>query len=206
MFYEPHLDHLDVLPQHRDADLHPDLALLLSTSGSTGEQKLVRLSHSNLLSNAGAICTHLGLTRQDRAPTGLPMAYSFGLSIINSNLHAGASLLVTDKSLINADFWGDVRRHPVHQLFRCSRAVQTSGKNRPLSPRTAKPAICDAGGGRLHADQVEKLARRGQSEGWNFFVMYGQTEAAPRMAYLPPSRPFPIPAVSAAPFPVADWN
>lgn len=45
-------DHLDVLPQHRDADLHPDLALLLSTSGSTGEQKLVRLSHSNLLSIA----------------------------------------------------------------------------------------------------------------------------------------------------------
>ena len=30
-------------------ELHPDLALLLSTSGSTGAPKLVRLSHRNLV-------------------------------------------------------------------------------------------------------------------------------------------------------------
>ncbi|MBO6729001.1 MAG: AMP-binding protein [Maricaulis sp.] len=185
--YEPHLDHLDVLPQHRDADLHPDLALLLSTSGSTGEQKLVRLSHSNLLSNAGAICTHLELTRQDRAPTGLPMAYSFGLSIINSNLHAGASLLVTDKSLIDADFWGDVRRHQCTSFSGVPEQFKLLEKTGLFPRELPSLRYVTQAGGRLHADQVEKLARRGQSEGWNFFVMYGQTEAAPRMAYLPPS-------------------
>ena len=35
-------------------DLHPDLALLLTTSGSTGSPKLVRLSRDNLRSNARA--------------------------------------------------------------------------------------------------------------------------------------------------------
>ena len=38
-------------------DLHPDLALLLSTSGTTGSPKLVRLSHDNLVANATAIAS-----------------------------------------------------------------------------------------------------------------------------------------------------
>src|SRR5262245_9459094 len=38
--------------------LHPDLALLLSTSGSTGSPKLVRLSHENLQANAESIATY----------------------------------------------------------------------------------------------------------------------------------------------------
>ena len=40
-------------------DLHPDLALLLSTSGSTGSPKLVRLSAANVQANAEAIAEYL---------------------------------------------------------------------------------------------------------------------------------------------------
>jgi len=67
-------------------DLHPDLALLLSTSGSTGSPKLVRLSHDNLRSNAASIASYLRLTPDDRAATSLPLHYCYGLSVINSHL------------------------------------------------------------------------------------------------------------------------
>ena len=49
--------------RHRPThDLHPDLALLLSTSGSTGSPKLVRLSRTNLTANAEAIATYLDIS------------------------------------------------------------------------------------------------------------------------------------------------
>lgn len=56
-------------------DLHPDLALLLSTSGSTGSSKLVRLSHRNLQANDESIAQYLRITRDDRAATTLEMQY-----------------------------------------------------------------------------------------------------------------------------------
>ncbi|OPE45690.1 AMP-binding protein, partial [Mycolicibacterium diernhoferi] len=52
------VDRRRTVPRH---DLHPDLALLLSTSGSTGSPKLVRLSYENLDSNAKAIAQYLGI-------------------------------------------------------------------------------------------------------------------------------------------------
>src|SRR5690606_29954852 len=53
-------------------DLHPELAMLSSTSGSTGSPKLVRLSAGNLVSNAAAIASYLDLGPDSRALTSLP--------------------------------------------------------------------------------------------------------------------------------------
>ncbi|MER8369861.1 AMP-binding protein [Mesorhizobium sp. M1378] len=52
--------------------LHPDLAVLLSTSGSTGLGKFVRLSEKNISANAEAIVQYLGLTISDRGALILP--------------------------------------------------------------------------------------------------------------------------------------
>lgn len=89
-------------PQHL---LHPDLALLLSTSGSTGSPKLVRLSHANLLGNAAAIAAALSLSGQDRGITSLPLHYCYGLSVLHSHLHAGASVLLSGHSVLDEAFW-----------------------------------------------------------------------------------------------------
>ena len=88
---------IDILPKN--------LSLLLTTSGSTGSPKLVRLSEENLESNAYSIIKYLNITSSERAITSLPMYYSYGLSVINSHLLAGATLLLTDKSYIQRDFW-----------------------------------------------------------------------------------------------------
>ncbi|MGN6575029.1 MAG: AMP-binding protein [Nocardioides sp.] len=94
-------------------DLHPDLALLLSTSGSTGSPKLVRLSHENLAANAEAIADYLAIRPSDVAATTLPMHYCYGLSVINSHLAVGASLLLTELSVVDSCFWDAVRAHRV---------------------------------------------------------------------------------------------
>ena len=167
-------------------DLHPDLALLLSTSGSTGSPKLVRLSHTNLASNARAIASYLGIRPTDVAATTLPLHYCYGLSVVNSHLAAGATLFLTDLSVVDACFWDAVRAHRVSSFagvpytFDLLDRVGFAGMDLP-SLRYVTQA-----GGRLAPERVRAYAAAGRERGWDLFVMYGQTEATARMAYLPP--------------------
>ena len=64
-------------------ELNDDLAMLLTTSGSTGSPKLVRQSYKNIVSNAQAIAQYLELNKDERPITTLPMNYTYGISIIN---------------------------------------------------------------------------------------------------------------------------
>lgn len=167
-------------------DLHPDLALLLSTSGSTGSPKLVRLSHDNLRSNAASIADYLGLTSHDRAITSLPMHYCYGLSVVHSHLMVGAGLVLTDLSVVDECFW---------RL--AAQAGATSFAGVPYTFELLERSGFDAGrvptlrqvtqaGGRLDPDQVRTWSARGRRAGWDLVVMYGATEATARMAWLPP--------------------
>jgi acyl-CoA synthetase (AMP-forming)/AMP-acid ligase II len=176
-----------VAHRHRPAhDLHPELALLLSTSGSTGSPKLVRLSRTNLATNAEAIATYLGIRHTDRAATTLPMSYCYGLSVIHSHLLRGAGLILTDHSVVDAGFWGLMTRHRgttfagVPHTFDLLDRVGFDGMALP-DLRYVTQA-----GGRLAPEQVRRFTELGQRRGWQLFVMYGATEATARMAYLPP--------------------
>ncbi|MER5217823.1 AMP-binding protein [Streptomyces sp. NPDC002838] len=174
--------------RHRDSahTLHRDLALLLSTSGSTGSPKLVRLSHDNLQANAESIATYLGLGDTDRAATTLPMHYCYGLSVIHSHLVRGAGLILTERSVSEAAFWEE---------FRAARGTSLAGVpytfdllDRVGFERMDLPHLrrVTQAGGRLAPERVTRYAELGARSGWQLFVMYGQTEATARMAYLPP--------------------
>ena len=168
-------------------ELHPELRLLLSTSGSTGSPKLVRLSAGNLQSNAAAIADYLGLTPEDRAMTTLPMAYSYGLSVLHSHLAAGAGVVLTERSVIEPELWTSARSQSVTSFAAVPHTFA-------LLDRTAErwydlPSLryVTCAGGRLDPAEVRRLARLGGRHGWRFYVMYGQTEATARMAYLDPA-------------------
>ena len=96
-----------------DYTLHDDLALLLTTSGSTGSPKLVRQSHQNIDSNASAIAQYLGITRDERAITTMPMQYTYGLSIIHSHLLMGATIVLNEASLMEKRFWERLKAEDV---------------------------------------------------------------------------------------------
>ena len=165
--------------------LHPDLAVLLSTSGSTGSPKFVKLSGRNIHANALAIAEYLGLDETERAITTLKFNYSYGLSIIHSHLACGASLVLTESSVTTPGFW---------PMFEAQGATSFAGVPYifEMLDRTsdwaAQPNLryVTQAGGRLAPEIVRRMAELGRNNGWRFFVMYGQTEAAPRMTYLPP--------------------
>lgn len=167
-------------------ELHPDLALLLSTSGSTGSPKLVRLSHENLTANAEAIAEYLAIGPDDRAATTLPMSYCYGLSVLNSHLSRGAGLVLTDLSVVDPCFWDLFRVHratsfaAVPYTFELLERVGFADMDLP-DLRYVTQA-----GGRLAPEKAGRWARTGRCRGWDLVVMYGATEATARMAYLPP--------------------
>jgi acyl-CoA synthetase (AMP-forming)/AMP-acid ligase II len=182
-------------------ELHPDLALLLSTSGSTGSPKLVRLSHANLQSNAESIAEYLDIGPQDRAATTLPMSYCYGLSVINSHLLRGAGLVLTDLSVVDPCFW---------ELFRSSGATAFAAVpytfellERVGFADMELPGLryVTQAGGRLAPEMVQRYAELGGRHGWELFVMYGQTEATARMAYLPPDLAAAVPGAIGIPVP-----
>ena len=182
-------------------ELHPDLALLLSTSGSTGSPKLVRLSHANLQSNAESISEYLNIGPDDRAATTLPMSYCYGLSVINSHLLRGAGLVLTGLSVVDPCFWdlfrgrGATSFAAVPYTFELLERIGFADMDLP-SLRYVTQA-----GGRLGPDSVRNYAELGRSSGWEFFVMYGQTEATARMAYLPPELAAEVPGAVGVPVP-----
>ncbi len=169
-------------------DLHPDLALLLSTSGSTGSPKLVRLSAEAVRSNAADIAGALGLDASDRAVTTLPLHYCYGLSVLHSHLAVGGSVLLTDASVVDPALWAAMRDTGVTSLagvphtFDLLESVDAPTATVPTLRRVTQA------GGRLEPAQVRSWARRGEREGWDLRVMYGQTEATARMSVTGPGQ------------------
>lgn len=164
---------------------HPDLQLLLTTSGSTGSPKLVRLSQKNLLSNAESIAEYLEITAEERPITSLPMYYSYGLSVINSHLIKGATLLLTDKGIMQKEFWEFAKAQAASSLAGVPYTYEMLRRLRVF--RMDLPALrtFTQAGGKLKAEIVREFIEASQQAGKRFIVMYGQTEATARMSYLP---------------------
>lgn len=167
---------------------HPDCGLLLSTSGSTGSPKLVRLSYAALAHNADSIAQYLGLTSDDRAITALPLAYSFGMSILNSHLAAGGSLTLTSHNLLTREFWTTVVASDITSLSGVPSTFDMLRRAGLQDRRLARIRMLTQAGGRLSDEITRYFLRLADKRGWMFFVMYGQTEAAPRISYVPPDR------------------
>ncbi|MEE3071543.1 MAG: AMP-binding protein [Pseudomonadota bacterium] len=165
--------------------LHPDLRLLLSTSGSTGDPKLVRLSAQNIASNADAIAEYLRITPVDCAATTLPLHYSYGLSVLNSYFAAGASLLLTDLSVVDADFLPLAAQSGVSSLALVPHQFDLLRNTTFTGAELPNLRYITQAGGRLPLETLEYFHGLGERHLWDLVVMYGQTEAAPRIAYVP---------------------
>lgn len=165
--------------------LHDDLALLLTTSGSTGSPKLVRQSYSNIAANAESIAEYLELDQTERPITTLPMNYTYGLSIINSHILVGATILLTDKSLMQKEFWGFFREEEATSFGGVPYNYEILDKLRFFRMNLPSLRTMTQAGGKLSPELHKKFANYAQEQGKRFVVMYGQCEATARMSYLP---------------------
>lgn len=170
-----------------ETKLNPELALLLSTSGSTGSPKLVMQSYKNILANTNSIIDYLEITSSERAITSLPMSYTFGISVINTHLMSGASLVLTSKSVLQKEFWDLIKEHEVTSLSGVPYTYEMLDRLRFYRMKLPSLKTLTQAGGKLSSALHLKFAEFANQQKINFVVMYGQTEATARMAYLPSS-------------------
>jgi long-chain acyl-CoA synthetase len=168
--------------------LDKNLSLLLPTSGSTGNPKLVRLSKANVLSNSQSIVSALKIGSTDRAITSLPIHYSFGLSVLNSHLMAGGSLVLTNAGPLQRPFW---------ELFNETYCTSFAGVpfhyhllSRIGFEKMNLPSlkVMTQAGGRMSTEYIRRFHEMLKKFDAELVVMYGQTEATARIAWLHPSK------------------
>lgn len=162
-----------------------DLALLLTTSGSTGSPKLVRQSYKNIASNAQAIADYLELDDTERPVTTLPMNYTYGLSIINSHMLVGATILFTTDTIVSKPFWDFMKAQKTTSFGGVPYTYEMLKKIRFFKMKLPDLRTFTQAGGKLSPELHKEFAAYANESGKRFVVMYGQTEATARMAYLP---------------------
>lgn len=170
------------------ARVHPDLGVLLSTSGTIGSPKLVRLRAESVRANAASIAESLGITPDDRAPTSLPPSYSYGLSVLNSHLVSGASVVLETHGIVTREFWQSFKTHACTSFAGVPFAYE--GLTQMRMDRSLPPSLrtMTQAGGRLAVATAERYHAAMAARGGRFFTMYGQTEATARMSCLPHDR------------------
>ena len=165
--------------------LYGELGLLVTTSGSTGSPKLVRQSYMNVLDNAQSIAKYLKLDDTERPITTLPMNYVYGLSIINSHFLVGATLLLTDKGLMQKEFWQFFKEAEATSFGGVPYTYEMLDKLRFYRMKLPSLRTMTQAGGKITPELHEKFAAYAAEQGKKFVVMYGAAEATSRMGYLP---------------------
>ena len=168
--------------------LYPELSLMLSTSGTTGSPKMVKLTKKNLYSNCNSIVEYLKIDSTHRAIINLPLYYSYGISILNTHLNQGASIVVTDKSIMSKEFWEIFKKYEVTTLNGVPYNYEIFRRIGLMKMDLPSLKFMTQAGGKLNHKLVKEYANWAKEKGIKFFVMYGQTEATARISYLPPEK------------------
>ena len=165
--------------------VYKDLAVLLSTSGSTGSPKFVKLSYLNLIDNTRKISNYLKIKSKHKVITTMQPSYSYGLSILNSHLIKGASIIMTDKTLFEKSFWNLIIKHKattfggVPFIFKILKRINFENMKLPSLEYLTQA------GGKLELNVLKEIIQMFKRKNLKLIIMYGQTEASPRMSYLP---------------------
>jgi len=166
-------------------EINPELVLCLPTSGSTGSPKFVRLSEKNILGNAESIAEYLQIDENERPVTTLPSYYSYGVSVINSHLIKGATILLTEGTVAQRHFWKFLKEQKATSISGVPYTYEMLKRLRFFSMELPDLNVMTQAGGKLNKDIAKEYIDFATKKGKKFYVMYGQTEATARMSYLP---------------------
>lgn len=163
--------------------LHKDLMLLMSTSGSTGSPKLVKLSYLNIASNTDNIIKYLKVKSKDITITSLPISYVYGLSVINTHLQKGAKIILTNKSMVEKNFWELIKKFKANNFAGVPYSYSIVEK---IFKWGAPPSIkyTTQAGGKMNHLLIKNIIQIYKKYKIKFFQMYGAAEATSRMSYL----------------------
>ena len=182
------LDHLTIY-ENKSESHNPSLrntALCLTTSGSTGSSKFVKLSIENIESNTESIIKAVRINQNQITITTMPMHYSYGLSVINTSLEAGGTLILNSSPVTSKEFWNKIAKYEVNTISGVPYIYEQLSRLTPEFLHKTKIRKFTQAGGKLSKPIRERFKKIVSETGISFYVMYGQTEATARMAVLPP--------------------
>jgi long-chain acyl-CoA synthetase len=166
--------------------VHPELKLLLSTSGTTGSPKFVKLALDNIYSNCDSILNYLPINNKDVTPLNLPIYYSYGLSVLTTNSCSGGKIICTNNDVLSHEFWKEFNEYGFTTLSGVPFVYEMLNRTGFIKKDFPTLRYLTQAGGKLNNKLVELFGEYAQSKNIDFYIMYGQTEATARMSYLEP--------------------
>ncbi|MCL2578855.1 MAG: AMP-binding protein [Oscillospiraceae bacterium] len=172
-----------------DNELYPlfdDLAMLLTTSGSTGSPKLVRHSFRNISETPKNTAKFFNISENCCAMADLPIHHTMGLSVICSHISAGAKVLLNSLSLMEAAYWDFFKEHKPTTFTGVPYSYEVLKRLRFTSSAHPQLQVLTQGGGKLSEELYLEFASYASNTGKKFIPTFGMTECTARMAGLAP--------------------
>lgn len=165
--------------------LNNNIKFLLTTSGSTRDPKCAKITFDSIKKNTESIIEYLEINANDRTATTMPFNYSYGLSVINSHFMAGASIIPTNYSIIEKNFWNLVKQNGITNLNGVPYFYEILNRiGLEKLKELKKLRFLTQAGGSLDQDVFTSLKNYCHKNKKSFYLMYGQTEASPRISYI----------------------
>ena len=177
-----------IINKKKSYSINKDLALLLNTSGSTGSKKFVRISYKNIYDNTKNIVKYLNINQKHKTITTMPPFYTYGLSIINTHLYSGASIIVTNLRVVEKAFWKLLHDQQVTSFGGVPYFYEMIKKLNFSKISLPNLKYLTQAGGALSRELTEYFLNYAETHNISFIVMYGQVEATSRITYLPFNR------------------
>lgn len=184
-------DHFD---EHFDCYQNPfaavdaldNTALLVTSSGSSGQAKVVQLTDHGTLANIQANVRALHLHPDDVTAIGLPIGYAYGLvGQLLSHLYVGATVLMLDSLFFLPSLAQAVSKYQVTNLFMVPpmiRQLNYLRSQNQFKGDFSSLRFVAVGGNRIEATSVQKAIAL---FGCPIVKTYGLAEAGPRVATNP---------------------
>ena len=154
----------------------PDLALLLTTSGSTGSPKLVRISRANLRADNEMSERLFSLDAATRMTMILPICYAWGLSVACAVLKAGGALVMTRRTVMDAELADVMLAAGATHLAGVPYMYEVLDRFRFFERKFPSLRGLLVSGGALAPALRRKFAEEAKARGISFSEGYGQTE------------------------------
>ncbi|MEW5795023.1 MAG: class I adenylate-forming enzyme family protein [Candidatus Zixiibacteriota bacterium] len=164
-----------------------ELAAIFYTSGSTGEPKGVMLSHRNLVSNTLATVEYLRLTRDDSVLVILPFYYIYGNSLLLTHVACGGHIVIDNRFMYPEVVLDSLEESKATGFAGVPSTFMIALNKSSIAKRKfADLRYITQAGGAMAPEITRRLMEACPRQ--EIWIMYGQTEASPRVTYLPPKR------------------
>lgn len=171
----------------RPPQMHPQLSMLMTTSGTMGSPKLVRHKYGNIESNAKNVANIFGWTIDDRGIIDLPMQYTMGLNVITSHLYAGATVLLVESNLLSPNYWKFIKDQKGTNFTGVPYSYEILNKLRFQRMDLPYLHTLAEGGGKMSNALFETFSKYAEDNNMSFFATYGTTETSARLSFLSPN-------------------